>query len=387
MHLAPRSKRLNRAWSLSTFRNQWGENKRMSRMFDSQPVDGRGNGLHGLRRCRLRRPQRPLSLHRHRSTPSQKRLLRQADAPSERRRHQRAPAEEACRRLAISRLLLDTVRSTSRSRRSPVPFSGWGGFGVTGTDGRCWTSFWQARNPALSEIDVIGAPTRHLPAAPACADRANEHDRCRRRPVTTAVSPRRHLDTGLPRLRPHFLRRRTMRCWATCHHGCQQGRSDVRAWRRYQRAGREQFGEWCGSGSTGHRRSPSAACRTPVSSTASWKAGMWALRTAAWRTTFKSEDAAGMLAGSRDSLWPNVNPQSISYEFMQEPLLTGERCTRFDHTARLLDAFNTERTSSSPSRPRRRAWSWASCRSSSAWACRPGRSNRRRGRHRVPDTA
>ncbi len=44
----------------------------------------------------------------------------------------------------------------------------------------------------------------------------------------------------------------------------------------------------------------------------------------------------------RDSLWPYVHPQSISYEFMQEPLLAGEVWVAFDHTARLLDAFNQE---------------------------------------------
>ncbi|OQY23899.1 MAG: ABC transporter substrate-binding protein, partial [Anaerolineaceae bacterium 4572_32.1] len=32
----------------------------------------------------------------------------------------------------------------------------------------------------------------------------------------------------------------------------------------------------------------------------------------------------------------------ISYEFMQEPLLSGEVWVAFDHTARLLDAFNTK---------------------------------------------
>ncbi|HRV95509.1 MAG TPA: ABC transporter substrate-binding protein, partial [Anaerolineae bacterium] len=43
-----------------------------------------------------------------------------------------------------------------------------------------------------------------------------------------------------------------------------------------------------------------------------------------------------------DSLWPYVSPNSINYEFMQEPLLAGEVWVAFDHTARLLDALNAE---------------------------------------------
>jgi len=59
-------------------------------------------------------------------------------------------------------------------------------------------------------------------------------------------------------------------------------------------------------------------------------------------SNFKSNEAAEMMAWMRDSLWPYVHPQSISYEFMQEPLLAGEVLVAFDHTARLLDAFNSE---------------------------------------------
>ncbi|MBV7331526.1 ABC transporter substrate-binding protein [Chloroflexi bacterium TSY] len=57
---------------------------------------------------------------------------------------------------------------------------------------------------------------------------------------------------------------------------------------------------------------------------------------------FKSAESVAMFEWVRDSLWPYVHPQSISYEFMQEPLLAGEVWVAFDHTARLLDAFNTE---------------------------------------------
>jgi multiple sugar transport system substrate-binding protein len=59
-------------------------------------------------------------------------------------------------------------------------------------------------------------------------------------------------------------------------------------------------------------------------------------------TEFRSEAAAEMLAWARDTLWPTIHPQSINYEFMQEPLLSGEVWVAFDHTARLLEAFNTD---------------------------------------------
>jgi multiple sugar transport system substrate-binding protein len=59
-------------------------------------------------------------------------------------------------------------------------------------------------------------------------------------------------------------------------------------------------------------------------------------------TQFRSDEAAAMMEWARDSLWPTIHPQSINYEFMQEPLLAGEVWVAFDHTARLLEAFNTE---------------------------------------------
>ena len=59
-------------------------------------------------------------------------------------------------------------------------------------------------------------------------------------------------------------------------------------------------------------------------------------------TEFRSDAAADMLAWARDTLWPTIHPQSINYEFMQEPLLSGEVWVAFDHTARLLEAFNTD---------------------------------------------
>jgi multiple sugar transport system substrate-binding protein len=59
-------------------------------------------------------------------------------------------------------------------------------------------------------------------------------------------------------------------------------------------------------------------------------------------TKFKSPEAAEMMRYLRDDLWPYVNPQSITYANMQEPLLTGEVWVAFDHTARLIDAFNQQ---------------------------------------------
>ena len=103
----------------------------------------------------------------------------------------------------------------------------------------------------------------------------------------------------------------------------------------------EQFGEWCKNimDDTGEAR-----CGLP-------KAGlfhrflegyMWPSWTGGMVSTFASDDAVAMFDWVQESLWPYVNPQSISYEFMQEPLLTGEVWVAFDHTARLLDAFNTD---------------------------------------------
>lgn len=57
-------------------------------------------------------------------------------------------------------------------------------------------------------------------------------------------------------------------------------------------------------------------------------------------TKFKSPEAAEMLRFLRDDLWPYVNPESINYDFMNEPLLSGEVMVAFDHTARLKPAFD-----------------------------------------------
>jgi multiple sugar transport system substrate-binding protein len=53
---------------------------------------------------------------------------------------------------------------------------------------------------------------------------------------------------------------------------------------------------------------------------------------------FKSPEAAAMWTSFRD-LWKTaVNPQSTSYDFMQEPMLADEVWISWDHTARLIDA-------------------------------------------------
>ncbi len=57
-------------------------------------------------------------------------------------------------------------------------------------------------------------------------------------------------------------------------------------------------------------------------------------------TGFKSAEAVAMWEWFKTDLWPYVHPQSIAYEFMQEPLLAGEVLVAFDHTARLINAFN-----------------------------------------------
>lgn len=62
--------------------------------------------------------------------------------------------------------------------------------------------------------------------------------------------------------------------------------------------------------------------------------------TGAMVTQFNSEAAVEGFTFLRDVLWPQVNPQSISYEFMNEPLLSGEVWVAFDHVARLKPAFD-----------------------------------------------
>ena len=53
---------------------------------------------------------------------------------------------------------------------------------------------------------------------------------------------------------------------------------------------------------------------------------------------FRSE-AAEVMWTQFASLWKSVNPNSTSYNFMQEPLLSGDVWIAFDHIARVLDAL------------------------------------------------
>ncbi len=55
-------------------------------------------------------------------------------------------------------------------------------------------------------------------------------------------------------------------------------------------------------------------------------------------TNFRTDDAVAMWEFFKE-LWQYVNPQSVTYEFMQEPLLAEEVWVAFDHTARLINAF------------------------------------------------
>ena len=55
-------------------------------------------------------------------------------------------------------------------------------------------------------------------------------------------------------------------------------------------------------------------------------------------STFRSAEAEAGWTWLKD-LWANVNPNSTSYNFMQEPLLAGEVWIAFDHVARLMDAL------------------------------------------------
>jgi multiple sugar transport system substrate-binding protein len=57
-------------------------------------------------------------------------------------------------------------------------------------------------------------------------------------------------------------------------------------------------------------------------------------------TEFRSDEAVAMYEFFRDDLWPVVNPESINYDFMNEPLLSGEVLVAFDHTARLKPALD-----------------------------------------------
>ena len=103
----------------------------------------------------------------------------------------------------------------------------------------------------------------------------------------------------------------------------------------------EQFGQWCQNilDETGEQR-----CGLPHAGLFHrfLEGYLFPSFTGGMVTEFRSDAAVDMMTWARDSLWPTINPQSINYDFMQEPLLSGEVWVAFDHTARLIDAFNTE---------------------------------------------
>lgn len=105
----------------------------------------------------------------------------------------------------------------------------------------------------------------------------------------------------------------------------------------------EQFAEWC---QTLLDETGGPKCGLPHGGMGLFhrflQGYLWPSFTGGVVTPFKSQAAADMLTWARDSLWPTIHPQSISYEFMQEPLLAGEVWVAFDHVARLIEAFNTE---------------------------------------------
>jgi multiple sugar transport system substrate-binding protein len=58
-------------------------------------------------------------------------------------------------------------------------------------------------------------------------------------------------------------------------------------------------------------------------------------------TQYRSADAAAMWESFK-ALWKHVNPNSTNYNFMQEPLLSGDVLIAWDHVARLQNAFRNK---------------------------------------------
>lgn len=76
-------------------------------------------------------------------------------------------------------------------------------------------------------------------------------------------------------------------------------------------------------------------------------------------TTFRGP-AAETAWGKFADMWKHVNPNSTNYNFMQEPLLSGDVWIAFDHVARLLDALRQKPddfiTFPAPAGPKGRAY-------------------------------
>lgn len=76
-------------------------------------------------------------------------------------------------------------------------------------------------------------------------------------------------------------------------------------------------------------------------------------------TTFRSADAETAWTDFA-ALWKTVNPNSTNYNFMQEPLQTGDVWIAFDHVARVIDALTKQPdefvTFPAPAGPKGRGW-------------------------------
>jgi multiple sugar transport system substrate-binding protein len=76
-------------------------------------------------------------------------------------------------------------------------------------------------------------------------------------------------------------------------------------------------------------------------------------------TTFRSAEAVTAWTDFA-KLWKTVNPNSTNYNFMQEPLLTGDVWIAFDHIARMIDALTKKPDDfvafPAPSGPKGRGW-------------------------------
>lgn len=103
----------------------------------------------------------------------------------------------------------------------------------------------------------------------------------------------------------------------------------------------EQLGQWCAALQDA---SGEAQCGFPVAGLFHRFLEGYAFPsfTGGMVTGFNSPEAAEMMRFMRDDLWPYVNPESINYDFMNEPLLSGEVLVAFDHTARLKPAFDEQ---------------------------------------------
>ncbi|MFN3979561.1 MAG: ABC transporter substrate-binding protein [Caldilinea sp.] len=215
-----------------------------------------------------------------------------------------------------------------------------GGFDVTGSEeGPLLDVLLAGAQSGVSEIDVIGAlhgtfpPLQQADAMMNMIDIAE--DLMADRELTAA-----YLETGLlgtedflyyvPWMQATYIMAATVDALEYLPEGV-----DVNAltW--------EQLGAWC---QTLAEETGGPKCGLPHAGLFHrfLQGYLWPSWTGGVVTTFKNDEAAEMLAWVRDSLWPYINPQSINYAFMQEPLLSGEVWVAFDHTARLLDAFNSE---------------------------------------------